>query len=291
MIPLYTDTARLYLGDSIADIKPLIKVGEGTVKGTENDYDYEVYIAPDENAVIKYEDPRDTTEKDPDVLVDASSDPLYTVKVKFQPGSYLNLSDARGAEITILGKKFYLDVDEDGNIVLRDAAAKVTLERGQTYDFEGHKIELVDIVKNADGTYSVLLKVDNTTVTVGTGQDETVNGVDIYVENVYVSELEEGKGYAELLIGGKKIVLHDGTAVEINGENDYRVVPVITKDSNGNIQEIDFKIYKSDSSDSNYVKEGTDYVPPVFERKKGKGKNKGESKRSRGKVNKVCKKR
>ncbi len=264
--PLYKDTAKLYLGNNIASIVPRIEWGKGTfVDRNNNKYDYEMYIVPNKNVSILYADRPDTDAVDPTVLLwnNTQKQPLYTIEVRFT--GQLNSTTVVAKPIQLFGKTYYFHKDTDfanGKWVLVEAAKDVVLGVGESVDFEGHTVKLVDVVEKEGGKYAAIVSVDGVSKTIDVGATDTVNGVDIYVVDAYVSKTQAGKAYAELVIGGKKIELSQSTGYVKVGDQELRNVRVVKANAN----ELILQVYKNyDDNTKNYVKAGEEFVDPLFE--------------------------
>ena len=263
-VPFYKDTVRLYLGDSLDKAVPKYLVQEGIVEGSEKEYHYKVYIKPS-NSKIEFKNKPDAEE--PTVLVEG---PIFEVKVEFEAGSYLNISDVRGSPIEILGKKFYIDEDNRGNLVLRSLAKEITLEiskdtQQRVIEFGGKSIVLKGIVRKAGGKYAALFEIEGKREVIEEGEFKIVKGIKIYVKDIFTSVTED-KSWIVVMLSKEEdsITLIDGVGIEYNDKIYRDVVPHIDK-SNNLIKSITFEIHVSEESEHNYVEVGKEFTPRLFD--------------------------
>jgi len=260
-VPLYKDTAKLYLGDNLNKVYTVVSeglvFGSKKYKDTDNkEYDYTLKLYPG-SVPITFDDRPDTTARDPSVFVDAGNNQLYTLEVRFY--SALNTSAVKGTEIELFGKKYYFDEVSGSSWKLREAALTSVLRIGEAVEFEGKNIQLVDVVEESGGTFAALVKVDGATQKISKGQSVVVSGVDIYVRDAYVSKTNPSSAYAELVIGGKLIELNQGSYARVGG-NEIKNVRVQT----ANNQVLILNVRVSEESAKNILLPGQEFVDPLF---------------------------
>ncbi|AAR39148.1 NEQ300 [Nanoarchaeum equitans Kin4-M] len=269
-VPLYKATEKIELGEGLTgggvySISNELVFKDGKIKDKDNvEYYYTVRFKPSSNAIVVFKDKQDTEEEDPTVLIDGGSNEFYTIEVTFTPSLPSDTDTLEDKELNqkameIAGKKFYISEVGDKKIVLREASNVVTLNVGESYEFEGKKVELVDVVKQGDEYYAVI-KVGDDQETIKVNDEEKVGGVDVKVLGAWVSETQEGKAYAKVILGGKKIELQEGNKVKVGGE-DIDNTEVIKAGPSG----FKIKVYvNKDDTTKNYLENGKELVDPVF---------------------------
>lgn len=134
--------------------------------------------------------------------------------------------DLIGSELMIMGNEFTIaEITGDGSdldtLTLVGGSNKVALGEGEstsiTVDGKSYEIEVLNV--DADGTASgeVLLSVNGVSQTIDEFDTQTVAGVEIAVTELVGSSRDSVKGYAEIVIGGQKILLEEGN-IEVNEE-------------------------------------------------------------------------
>ncbi|HIP66519.1 MAG TPA: hypothetical protein EYH09_00105 [Candidatus Nanopusillus sp.] len=269
-VPLYKGTDKILLGEGltgggVAVISENLVFGSKTFEDSKgNKYDYILKLYPNSNTVIKYKDKPDTDADDPVVMLDAGNNHVYRLVVSFtKPLSGTNVANnVKAQEIELFGKKYYIDTITNNKWILREAAKVATLKPGETTDFEGKIIKLIDVVEESIGggkVYAAVVDVDGERKKITESLSEKVGGVDIFIKDAYVSTTQEGVAYAELVIGGRKIELVQNSNAKVE---DKELDNVYVTQANLNGLELQVK-FASDSN-KNYLEAGKEFVDPLF---------------------------
>jgi len=187
-------------------------------------------------------------------------------------------ADIIGQELTIMGNEFTvgdykLDVNGLSELELIGGANKVSLGEGETttISVEGNDYEIaVESVSSS----KVLLTVNGESQSITEYDTEDVAGVNIAVTDLVESSRDAVKGYAEIVIGGQKVLLKHGSEVEVNDEkisdlyDDYKVM--VDFDVDGDLSISDefegFKLdYQWDNSDGIMLEVGDSFEDKVFQ--------------------------
>ncbi|HIP90475.1 MAG TPA: hypothetical protein EYH22_02895 [Candidatus Nanopusillus sp.] len=269
-VPLYKGTDKILLGEGltgggVAVISENLVFGSKTFEDSKgNKYDYILKLYPNNGTVIKYKDKPDTDADDPVVMLDAGNNHVYRLVVSFtKPLSGTNVANnVKAQEIELFGKKYYIDTITNNKWILREAAKVATLKPGETTDFEGKIIKLIDVVEESTGggkVYAAVVDVDGERKKITESLSEKVGGVDIFIKDAYVSTTQEGVAYAELVIGGRKIELVQNSNAKVE---DKELDNVYVTQANLNGLELQVK-FASDSN-KNYLEAGKEFVDPLF---------------------------
>ena len=247
---------------------------KGEIEVDDEDYTYEQYIVPESNAKVVFE--QKESNEDPAVMIDmggtSSNYPLYTAKVVFNKPINLTSDDAAGKRLTLFGTEVTISGDSDSDtLILYKASQEITLSKPEepettvTIGDKTYTIELRGFSKESGHDY-VTLTVNGETEDIKEGDSKEVGGLEIYVKSAS-SWNNEAEGVAVLLIGSDEVKLVAGEPVKINDEEvDGTLVRFNEGTSSGQVRAlstIEIVVF-AEEDEQKYIKEGEEFVDPVF---------------------------
>ncbi len=272
MAAIKTSSQPLYIGDSMYDTKATFTetqlpnvLASGEVDGDDGrDYEYNLKIDVP-NSITKYGEPEDNIDK-AIIYTDFSGGQEYTLRVIFPTA--VDVKELAGEEITLFGKDFTFSEDEgdlsNDSITLFEKSSSVVINSGETKVVEGHSIR-VDV----EDTDSATIYVDGISKNV---DDEDwsgkIGGVNIYVKNIFASNVDGGQRYVQISLNAEKLTLEQGEEVE-RGTNEVDGTNVDIKTSGGKVREIAITVTPNDIEDLDgdnveYLGIGDYLIDPVF---------------------------
>jgi len=297
-VKVETSGNALLLGEALSTVMPgnvlddsdlpeLLADGIVTEEDDSDEFDYTQELALGTD--IKVEFDSDDTDMDNPVLyldLDTSADVLWTYSLEFTGGSALNLTTLEDSEtIVMLGKTFTFDpnIDTTGTITLfgSDKTEYLTLNEPKTFTVDGKSYNVEVTGGNSDND-NVVIAVNGVSKTVTEGQTVTVNGLEIYAKDVFVTNIPTLSAAATLFIGSQEIVLpqasataNDYSEVEIGGETvnglEAWVEAAGSFTPNGRVESINFRLKPSELSndvagfdEKNWLEAGEEVMDPLF---------------------------
>ena len=222
-------------------------LADGRFKNGISDEDYEqklVLSNGDFNYALRDEVAGITEIKDGVFFGDQEVFATYTLDLKtaISNGGVLTSNEADefiGNELSIMGNEFTIgDITFSQNnvskLVLLGGANKVSLGEGEstsvTIDGKVYEVSVQSV-----SSTKVLLTINGESKSIDEFDSEDIAGVSVAVTDLVSSSRDAVKGYAEIVIGGQKITLEDGTQeVKINEDDisdlyeDYEVTSDFT---------------------------------------------------------------
>lgn len=188
--------------------------------------------------------------------------------------------DIIGKELIIMGNEFTIgsyskNAGSTGfdELELIGGSNKVSLGEGEstTVTVEGKSYD-VSVQSVSDS--KVLLTVNGESMSVDEYDTAEIGGVNVAITDLVPSSRDAVKGYAELVVGGQKVLLKEGSEVEINEEQisdlyeDYKVTVSFDVDSDENANE-KFQgfvlTYSWENSDGFMLEAGESFDDKVFQ--------------------------
>ncbi len=276
---LQTDNEKLYLKSytndavdalDVQDLSDLLKSGK--IKVGSKEYTYDQYLKIGQHQ-IKYGKPGNEDDPsfyidlgDNDPTVDTASD--YVVQAEIVFSDAVNMTDADGKELTILGKTFTIAPETSSSkLVLYSSAEEVQLGIGEektiTVGDETYTIKVLG--KKSDDT--AIISVNGVVKDATEGQ-EVEDYDNLYVKDVtfYTTGGDTLYGSVTIMAGSEKVTLEDGQKIKVG--DDYVDGTKVSMDmSNGQLSYIKIALSPEDS-DHNYVKAGETWTAPVFDKVK-----------------------
>jgi len=280
----------LLLGDSLSsvettfddkDFPELLASGTVTEQDDNTDYDYDQSLSLGTDVKVRY-DADDSDMKDPVLYLDldTNTDILWNYTLDFK-GKNLNISALGDSEsVTMLGKTFTFDPNTaaSGEIKLfgSDKTEYMTLNEPKTFTVEG-KSYTVEVTGGNSDNDNVVVSVNGVSKTVQEGDTQTINGLEIYAKDVFVTNIPTLSAAATLFIGSEELVLQGAASspsfsdVEISGDTVNGLSAAVYGASNGAVDKIIFQFQPSDLSNDlsgfdevNYLEAGKSVVDPLF---------------------------
>jgi len=256
----------------------------------DEEYDYDQELTIDTDTEIDFDLPSDDDNGiEPVALLkfSDSNDLVLTYTVDFDDSDVVFGSDGNDDEegfqnsesIVMLGTKFTfkkgLEADSD-DITLYKSSVSQTLGLGETVevdmDGESYVIELIAI--NSDSTDAkATIMVNGDSETMEEGDQKTVGGLDINVDDIQINTIGEESGVVRVYLGADEVVLSvDTNDITVNGEDLDGVEFALTDGSGGstNLSEVSsltFTFMPNDFDlDPNLdeLQVGESFVDPLF---------------------------
>ncbi|MFC2136294.1 hypothetical protein ACFLTH_16885 [Bacteroidota bacterium] len=255
-----------------------LETGDGTT------YDYEQELAIG-NKTLDFDRSVDNDIYDSPVLyldLDVNTEYIFTYTIDFDSGDEVDwpaLEDSE--EIELFGTVWTIkDIATGDDIILygSDVSQLVSLNSPVDVEIDGesHTLNLVGANADAAGGAEVHVSVDGTVKSMQEGDTKTVNGVQVFVQDVFVSNVGGESASAILFIGSKEMNLGpaDGTnsttQVEVDDEDLDGVEVKFTGTGDTAIEQIDFYIDSTEvlnedtDEDYDWLALGDTFKDPLF---------------------------
>jgi hypothetical protein len=277
-------TSGIYDSDDFPDL-----LADGTLEdddGTEYDYEQTIKLPA---AAVKYGQD-DNYGDDPVFYVDlATGNPAIIYSVEFDTA--VNVTELTDSEsIEMFGKVYTFDpnhaLGDDLTLFGSDVTVTVTQNEPQTVKMEGEEYKIEILGGNTGDSSAIIRVTSGSEVKVKTlvaGDSRNMAGLDLFVDDVFISDIGEDTISVSIFVGSEKIIIPD-TAVD-NAADTYKEITIGTEDNTdiyawvessaaddlGAVSAIHFKITPSDFDDPaldedewNYLVMGNEYVDPLF---------------------------
>lgn len=250
----------------------------------DEEYDYEQEIVLSSDPVVTFGRDYDMDDETdvPEIFFDlgAGSGVLYTLKVDFKDtlvaaDTVADEEDeglANSESIDLFGKTFTFDPnnDESDDLVLFASSNIVTATQGQkvTVESDGDTYEVEVIGANSDDS-TATLSVNGITKSVTEGDNTAIAGLDVYVDEVFISNVGGDSAAVKLFLGSDEVVIpmaaQSGfTEIEVDGDEiaGYEV------QATGNwsaLEALEFRFTPKDLDEEiEYLRVGESIVDPLF---------------------------
>ncbi len=269
------------LPDLLADGKVVDNHYEDT------EYDYEQYITLGD-AYVTFDRP-DSDVTTPEIYLEFEGiQYAYILTVDFKDlldvtssasDTHAGLVD--GESITMFGKKFTFDTSpsdtEDLTLYGSDIVEIITIGETKTVTVDGQEYEIKVLGGNSD-KQTAILSVNGDTETVETGDNANLGGLDLYVDDVFISNIGGDSVSVKLFIGSQELTIPTDargawTNVKVDGEElaGYYVYVDGNSSTWRDIDKIQFKVVPEEfdedigySDGLNYLEAGKEFTDPVF---------------------------
>jgi len=266
-----------------SDLPELLADGIVTEEDDNNDFDYTQELALGADIQVEF-DADDTDMDDPLLFLDldtASSDILWNYSLEFKGGQLLALDELEDSEtVVMLGKTFTFapNIAHTGEITLygSDKTEYMTLNEPKTFTVDG-KTYTVEITGGNSDNDNVVIAVNGVSKTVTEGESVTVNGLELFAKDVFVTNIPTLSAAATLFVGSQEIVLQQASAapsyseVEIGGESVNGLEAWVKGANNGNVSAISFVFTPAELAgdiagfdEANWLESGDSVVDPLF---------------------------
>ncbi len=246
--------------------------------GTEVEYDQELVFG--QQSIGFNADDSDLD--DPVLNLDldlATPEPLYTLTVGFNGGK-LDATELNDSEtIEIAGKTFTFDstLTKTGKIILYGAETTTLLELNTPVTVESDgKSYTIEVVGASNDNNNAIIDVNGVRKTIKEDDSVTINGLDVYIKNLFVTDIPTLSASVELFVGSQEVELPaagDGAAdVKINDDAVSGIqAEVFATTDNSDITSIAFTFSPEELNDdiegfdeTNFLLVGESVTDPLF---------------------------
>lgn len=243
--------------------------------GTEYDYEQTVSVP----ALTVTYGQNDDYSDDPVFYMDVDSGEIITYTVTLK--DTVNATDLDDSEtIEMFGKVFTFDPDnsngEDFTLFGSDVTVTATQNEPVTVEVDGEEYTIEILGGNSDDSTAIIRVTGDSTVTktLEAGDSRTMAGLDVYIDDVFISNIGEDTISVGIFVGSEKIVIPDAdtswTELEINGEDDTDIYGKLTG-TVGALTKMEFKVEPTDFKDPaldddewDWITMGTSFEDPLF---------------------------
>jgi hypothetical protein len=269
------------------DLNVLLADGTLEDESSNDDYDYKQTITLSSDPVVKFGESSIDSDLDEPTLVldlDAGSDVLWTYEIDFTGSTvdFVALDDSESFEMA--GKAFTVSpsVTINGELKLfgSDVTSVLNLNEPKTFTVEG-KSYVVSVVGGNSDNDNVIIAVNGQQKTVQEGETVTINGLEVYVKDAFITNIPTLSVAATVFVGSQEIVLPAAvpsptwTDVEINGDTINGLQALVTASSaatnNSGIDKIQFRMKAPDLNgdvagfdEKNFLLAGEKISDPLF---------------------------
>ncbi|MDD3175782.1 MAG: hypothetical protein PHU51_04875 [Candidatus Nanoarchaeia archaeon] len=237
--------------------------------GTTYDYDQEIRIA---NATLTYSKP--TRDFDEPVLNLVIPSNLLNFTVSFDTDVNVTALD-NSESFEMFGRGFtFKNIGATDNVILyaSDLTQTVTMGEPLIVEIDGKSYTIEILGANSD-TETVHISVNGETRSVVEGNTRTIGGIEVYVQEVFISNIAGESASAKLFIGSEEYdlgkVSDSPNSLYVNS-NVVDGVEVYLTNATGALSQIDFVIDATDivnealDEDYDFLELGDSFVDPVF---------------------------
>ena len=190
-----------------------------------NDYSQELQLTNGEFSYRVFDEVRDDDEVAKAGLYYKAGTSYAVYTLEFKDDVDVNDSDAQeefiGETLNIMGNEFTVVEIENDKLVLLGGSNTVPVGEEEevtvTVDDESYEI-VVREIGNSDGDTEIYITVNGESKFIEQYEIDEVGGISVGVVSLLESSNDEGKGYAELVLGGQKVELTT-SKVKINDED------------------------------------------------------------------------
>ena len=285
--PVKQGSQYLNLGESLNEVADSFDsddfpdlLADGEVEdddGETYDYEQEMLLG---NQTVVFGNPDDDLYDDAVAYLDfeAATQPLLSFVIEFD--DFLDITELNDGEtIEMFGKQltFDQDIDDDDEITLFASEKTIFINQGETLtvEAEGREYELSVLGGNSDQD-TAILQIGDETESVEGGNSETIGGLRVYVDDVFISNIGQTLVGVKLFIGSDEWTLPRANAggnsatLELNDDDVDGVEVIVTGVDNDAVEEIRFEIdpteFENEEIDEDYdwLVVGEEFVEPLF---------------------------
>jgi len=263
-----TSSQPLYLGDLMNDTKTTFTkdqlptvLADGQLSDSDGkDYDYNLRINVPNSKIVYGEGPDNL---DPPVIFADFNSPdiAYDMRIVFP--SAIDASKLDGEQIGLFGKTYTFSSNTadltNTSVILFENTQVLRVNDGASVTNNGHTYQVA-----VEDTTHAIVYVDGISKTVREGFSGKINGVDIYVREIFGPDYSGQQRYVDLYLNANSLKLDNGREVQKSNEN-LPGTRVQFVNSGNRISEIKITVtpYKLEN-DTRYLKEGESFIDPVF---------------------------
>jgi len=268
--------------DQAVDQEDLDVLADGVLEDDDGaEYDYDQQIAIDSAIVVDFDRPDNNIYLDPVFFVDLENSILLNFSIGFDAGDEVDLWALNDGEaFDMFGKTFTVkniggaEDDEAENVLLygSDLTEIVTMGTPLEVEVDGDSFTIEILGANADSN-EVHVAVNGEARSLSEGETKTISGLEIYVKEVFISNIAGESAAAAIFLGSIEYdlgeVMNDTNALEMGGE-EIEGVEVVMTGSQYALERIDFlvtpdQILNADlEEDYDWLAMGDMFIDPVF---------------------------
>jgi len=255
-------------------------LADGTLEdddGEEYDFQQEITVA---NYTLAFDLVDNDVYEDPVLYLDvneaAASDYILQYVVDFDAGdsvNWLNLDDSE--ELEIFGTKWTVkDISTGGDLILygSDVSQIVSMNNPVDIEVDGETYTLNIVGANTD-TSSVHISVNGNVKSMTEGDTKTIDGLKVYVQDVFISNVAGESASAKLFIGSKELNLGSTFGSRADVELDSETMDGVEVKLTGSetaVDKIEFRVDATQlqnpetGEDYDWIALGDKFVDPLF---------------------------
>lgn len=195
----------------------------------------------------------------------------YSVVVEFDEAVDLEARED-GETLEIMGKTFTIGKDTtDSTLVLFGSEATTLLELNQPVTIEqngeSYTVEIVGASSDSDPS-NVIIDVNGVRKTLEEDDTETINGLDVFIKDLFVTNIPTLTASANVFVGSDEIKLTDGALIEVDGEDldgyEFSIDAGATDLNDVTTMTFTFTPGDLDADEDHYLTVGESMVDPFF---------------------------
>jgi hypothetical protein len=221
------------------------------------------------NAPLKFGKTADDLDE-PITYFDTQTGPLY--ELVWNPDSFMPNNTANeevklfGKTLTFAGSDSDLQPDE---FVMYGSAVTETINTGDSKEIMGSTVEVVGA---NDAKATATIEVNGERKTVEAGNQYTVGGEKVYIEDVFITTIPEKTASVSISLGSEEWTFKNGSALSM-GDDDVDGTNVLIDYSDGKVNSVNINVTPSNLDkdtnaqgydEYNYLEMGGEFVDPVF---------------------------
>lgn len=213
---------------------------------------------------------------DPALYIDtgtsASSDPLYNVTITFNKPLNVSHADVQGGSMTVMGNDYTIGSGSGATnlgynpVVLYGGSNTQTIQEGAEVSVSVGGTDYTVGVLGVSSSTAGVVTVNGVSKSVTKQNSYLIEGLEVYIQDVYYLAKEAQTSSMKVLVGSSKITIKDGNKVK-TGTADTSIdgTHVSLSGSADGVSKITIGVSGEDSSED-YILTGTDnaFTDPVF---------------------------
>ena len=195
----------------------------------------------------------------------------YSVVVEFDDAVDFEARED-GETLEIMGKTFTIGKDTtDSTLVLYGSEATTLLELNTPVTIEqdgkSYTVEIVGADSDGDAN-TVIIDVNGVRKTLEEDDTETINGLDVFIKDLFVTNIPTLTASANVFVGSDEIKLTDGALIEVDGKDldgyEFSIDAGATDLNDVTTMTFTFTPGDLDADEDHYLTVGESMVDPFF---------------------------
>jgi len=248
-------------------------LADGTLEDDDGtDYDYEQYIYVGD-AAVSYGQDDDEGGDDPVFYIGLGDADIASLNFSVEFDNSVNVTELTDSEsIEMFGKKYTFDPNHDLNDDLTlygsDVTVTVTQDEPVTIEVDGQEYTIEVLGGNSDGSTAIVRVTGDTTETktLEQGDSKKIAGLDLFVDDVFISNIGANTVSVSLFVGSNKIVIPSSAVsstpswkeIEVNGDDDTDIYAWV-ESSTGDLGAVDGLHFYIDPTDFDNPRTGDNW--------------------------------